>query len=68
VTDSLNKLSDADARALWERLKSKIPFNRYKQFVLDNEALWRRLAGAGKQFRWLQEHLDWLKRMNELPK
>jgi hypothetical protein len=56
VTDSLNKLSDADARALWERLKSKIPFNRYKQFVLDNEALWRRLAGAGKQFRWLLDH------------
>jgi hypothetical protein len=68
VTDGLNQLSEADARALWERLKSKIPFDRYKQFVLGNEALWRRLAGAGKQFRWLHEHLDWLKRMNEPPK
>jgi hypothetical protein len=65
VTDGLNKLSEADARALWERLKSKIPFDRYKEFVLGNEARWRKLAGSGKQFRWLHELLDWLKRMNE---
>jgi len=65
VTDGLNKLSEEDARAIWERLRSKIPFDRYRQFVLDNEALFRRLAGAGKQSRWLHKHLDWLKKMNE---
>jgi hypothetical protein len=65
VTDGLNKLSEADARALWERLRSKIPFDRYRQFVLDNEALFRRLAGSGKQSRWLHEILDWLTRTSE---
>ncbi len=68
VTDGLNKLSEEDARALWERLRSKIPFDRYRQFVLDNEALFRRLAGSGKQSRWLHEILDWLKRTTEPPK
>ena len=68
ITDGLNKLSEEDARALWERLRSKIPFDRYRQFVLDNEALFRRLAGSGRQSRWLHEHLDWLKRTSEPPK
>ena len=68
VTGGLNKLSEEDARALWERLRRKIPFDRYRQFVLDNEALFRRLAGSGKQSRWLHEHLDWLKRTSESPK
>ena len=68
VTEGLNKLSEEDARALWERLTSKIPFDRYRQFVLDNEALFRRLAGSGKQSRWLHEILDWLKRTTEPPK
>jgi hypothetical protein len=68
VTDCLNKLSEADARALWERLKSKIPFDRYRQFVLDHEAQWCRLAGSGKQFLWLHTLLDWLKRMDKPPK
>ena len=39
VTDGLNKLSEADARALWERLKSKIPFDRYRQFVSTMSAM-----------------------------
>lgn len=64
VKEGLDKLSEADARALKERLRN-IPFDRYKQFVLGHEALFRRLAGAGKHSRWLHEHLDWLKRMNE---
>ena len=68
VTEGLNKLSEEDARALWERLRSKIPFDRYRQFVLDNEALFRRLAGSGKQSRWLHEILDWLTRTTEPPK
>ena len=68
VTDGLNKLSEEDARALWERLRNNIPFDRYKQFMLDNDALLRRLAGAGKQSQWLREHLDWLKKMDEPPK
>ncbi len=68
VTDGLNKLSEEDARALWERLRSKIPFDRYQQLVLDNEVLFRRLAGSGKQSRWLHEILDWLTRTSEPPK
>ena len=68
VAHGLNKLSEEDARALWERLRSKIPFDRYRQFVLDNEALFRRLAGSGKQSRWLHEILDWLERTTEPPK
>jgi hypothetical protein len=67
LTDKLDTLSEADAHILWERL-NKIPFDRYKEFVLGNEALWRKLAGSGKQFRWLHELLDWLKKMNEPPK
>ena len=67
VKNGLDKLSEADLHALKERL-SKIPFDRYQQFVLDNEELLRRLAGSGKQSRWLHEHLDWLKRMSEPPK
>jgi hypothetical protein len=66
VAGELDKLSEADARALLERL-NKIPFDRYRRFVLDHEALLRRLAGAQKQSHWLHEHLDWLKRMNEPP-
>ncbi|MFY9834810.1 MAG: hypothetical protein WAK66_19115, partial [Methylocystis sp.] len=67
VTDGLNKLSETDARALWERLKSKIPFDRYRRFVLDHEAQWRQLAGSGKQFLWLHTLLNWLKRMDTPP-
>ncbi len=67
VKDGLDKLSEADLLALKERLR-KIPFERYRQFVLDNEELLRRLAGSGKQSRWLREHLDWLKRTSEPPK
>jgi hypothetical protein len=72
VTDGLNKvyeqkLTEEQARAFWERL-NKIPFDRYKEFVLGNEAPWRRLAGSGKQLRWLRDLLDWLKKTNEPPK
>ncbi len=67
VKDGLDKLSEADLLALKERLR-KIPFERYRQLVLDNEELLRRLAGSGKQSRWLHEHLDWLKRTSEPPK
>ena len=72
VTDGLNKLheqklTEEQARAFWERL-NKIPFGRYKEFVLGAEASWRRLAGSGKQLRWLRDLLDWLKKMNEPPK
>ena len=68
LKDGLDKLSESGpARALRERLR-KIPFDRYRQFVLGNEALWRRLAGSGKQLRWLHELLDWLKKMSEPPK
>jgi hypothetical protein len=72
VTDGLNKLyeqklSEEHARAFWERV-NKIPFDRYKEFVLGAEASWRRLAGSGKQLRWLRDLLDWLRKMNEPPK
>jgi hypothetical protein len=67
VKNGLDKLSEADLHALKERLR-KIPFDRYQQLVLENEELLRRLAGSGKQSRWLHEHLDWLKRMSEPPK
>ena len=65
VKTGLDKLSEADARALWNQLDNRIPFDRYKKFVLDNEELLRRLAGSGKQSQWLREHLDWLKKMDE---
>ena len=67
VKDGVNKLSEEDLLALKERLR-KIPFDRYRQFVLGNEELLRRLAGSGKQSRWLHENLDWLKRTSEPPK
>jgi hypothetical protein len=64
VEGAVNDLSEAEARKLAERL-SKIPLERYSQFMLDNDALLRRLVGSGKRSRWLHEHLDWLKKMNE---
>jgi hypothetical protein len=60
VTKGLDTLSESDARAAWEKL-SNVSFERYRQFVLDNEQLLRRLGGSQRQMRWLHEHIEWLK-------
>jgi hypothetical protein len=59
VTHGLNTLSKTDAREAWEKLNN-VSFERYREFVLENEELLRRLAGSRKEMRWLHEHLDWL--------
>jgi hypothetical protein len=60
VAEGMNNLSEAEIQALWKRLK-RIPFDRYKQFVLANEDRLLRLAGRDN-VQWLHEHLEWLKR------
>ena len=62
VTEGMNNLSEAEIHALWKRLK-KIPFDRYRQFVIANEDRLLRLVGRDNA-RWLQEHLEWLKRQD----
>ena len=64
LKNGLDRLSETDARALGSKLK-KIPFERYREFVIENEALLRRLAGKRREMSWLHEHLDWLKEMEE---
>ncbi|MFA6205003.1 MAG: hypothetical protein WC689_02225 [Methylocystis sp.] len=59
VSEGMNNLSDADIQALWKRL-NRIPFDRYKQFILANENRLLRLVGE----RWLREHIEWLKRQD----
>ncbi len=61
VTEGMNNLSEAEIHALLKRLK-RIPFDRYKQFLLANEDRLLRLLGDRDNARWLQEHLEWLKR------
>lgn len=63
VTEGMNNLSEAEIHALLKRLK-RIPFDRYKQFLLANEDRLLRLLGDRDNARWLQEHLEWLKRQD----
>jgi len=63
VTAGLNNLSEAEIDALWKRL-NKIPFDRYKQFILANEVRLLRLVGDRGNGRWLHEHIEWLKRQD----
>jgi hypothetical protein len=64
LKDGLDRLSETDAHSLGSKLK-KISFEPYREFVIENEALLRRLAGKRREMRWLHEHLDWLKEMEE---
>jgi hypothetical protein len=40
-------------------------FERYATFIIENEALLRRIAGDRPQFRWLHKQVDWLKNNHE---
>ncbi|MGA9601789.1 MAG: hypothetical protein WBS22_16320 [Methylocystis sp.] len=64
VTKTLDGLQEKDLRAELERLQ-RIPFARYREFILRNEDRLRRLVGDRATAPWLYAHLDWLKKQSE---
>ena len=58
ITEGLDNLSETDYRALWEKLR-RIPFARYRKFVLDNAKLLMKAVDAPGG--WLRRQIDWLK-------
>ena len=59
VTKSVDALSETDFSELEKKVR-RIPFDRYRAFMIENGDILRRLVGSRKEGRWLNEHLDWL--------
>jgi hypothetical protein len=65
-TENLDKASDAVWIDFARELRN-VPFERYRQFMLNNEPALKRFFGGGARGAFLREFIDWLKQRDKKP-